>query len=63
MTTYLKGVNKSTMSNVYALYKCNKENPSCTQKQLQQWILENFSLQVSEGTDGEQVMYLILISY
>lgn len=52
MASHLKGVKKSTMTDEMrkALYKYNIENPTCTQKQLQQWVSEKFNLQVSQAT-------------
>ncbi|KAM3305917.1 hypothetical protein P3S67_012786 [Capsicum chacoense] len=52
MASHLKGVKKSTMTNGIRRELCEykQQNLACTQKQLQQWVLENFNLQVSQAT-------------
>lgn len=52
MASHLKGVKKTTMTDEIrkALCKHNKDNPSLTQKQLQEWVLSKYGLQVSQGT-------------
>ena len=51
MASHLKGVKKTTMTDEIrrALCKHNKDNPSLTQKQLQEWVHSNYGLQVSQG--------------
>ncbi|KAM3287572.1 hypothetical protein P3S67_021002 [Capsicum chacoense] len=52
MASHLKGVKKSTMTNGIRRELCEykQQNLACTQKQLQQWVLEKFNLQVSQAT-------------
>ncbi|GKA88725.1 CENP-B homolog protein 2-like protein [Tanacetum coccineum] len=38
-----------------ALCKHNKDNPSLTQKQLQEWVHSNYGLQVSQATISNTV--------
>lgn len=46
MASHLKGVKKSTMTDEMHKTLCeyNIENPTCTQKQLQQWVSKKFNL-------------------
>lgn len=50
MASHLKGVKKTTMTDEIrrALCKHNKDNPSLTQKQLQEWVHSNYGLQTPE---------------
>ncbi|XP_047320674.1 uncharacterized protein LOC124924723 [Impatiens glandulifera] len=52
MASHLKGVKKTTMTDEIrrALCKHNKDNPSLTQKKLQEWVHSNYDLQVSQAT-------------
>ena len=52
MASHLKGVKNTTMTDEIrrALCKHNKDNPSLTQKQLQEWVHSNYGLQVSQAT-------------
>ncbi|XP_047331423.1 uncharacterized protein LOC124934999 [Impatiens glandulifera] len=52
MASHLKGVKKSTMTDEMRNALCEhvRDNPSCTKKQLQQWVAEKFNLQVSQAT-------------
>ncbi|XP_074373954.1 ARS-binding protein 1-like [Apium graveolens] len=52
MTSHLKGVTKSTMTDEArkALCEYKRENSSCTQKDLQLWLENKFHLKVSQGT-------------
>ena len=57
MASHLKGVKKTTMTDEIrrALCKHNKDNPSLTQKQLQEWVHSNYGLQVSQATISNTV--------
>ncbi|KAL6523115.1 hypothetical protein OROHE_016410 [Orobanche hederae] len=57
MASHLKGVKKITMTDEIrrALCKHNKDNPSLTQKQLQEWVHSNYGLQVSQATISNTV--------
>ena len=52
MASHLKGVTKSTMTDQIrkALCEYKRDHPTCTQKDLQLWLDENFHLKVSQGT-------------
>ena len=52
MASHLKFVKKSTMTDEMRKTLCEhaRDNPFCTQKQLQQWVAEKFNLQVSQAT-------------
>ncbi|XP_047340208.1 uncharacterized protein LOC124943781 [Impatiens glandulifera] len=52
MASHLKSVKISTMTDEIQKTLCEhaKDDPSCTQKQLQQWVAEKFNLQVSQAT-------------
>ncbi|XP_076903200.1 CENP-B homolog protein 2-like [Bidens hawaiensis] len=59
MASHLKGVKKTTMTDEIrrALCKHNKDNPSLTQKQLQEWVHSNYGLQVSQATISNTVKW------
>ncbi|XP_076944819.1 CENP-B homolog protein 2-like [Bidens hawaiensis] len=59
MASHLKGVKKTTMTNEIrrALCKHNKDNPSLTQKQLQEWVHSNYGLQESQATISNTVKW------
>nr|GEU42904.1 retrotransposon protein, putative, Ty1-copia subclass [Tanacetum cinerariifolium] len=62
MASHLKGVKKTTMTDEIrrALCKHNKDNPSLTQKQLQEWVHSNYDNMTFENSDegGESTQEL-----
>ncbi|GKA19089.1 hypothetical protein Tco_0699004 [Tanacetum coccineum] len=53
MASHLKGVKKTTMTDEIrrALCKHNKDNPSLTQKQLQEWVHSNYESVIGINKD------------
>ena len=64
MASHLKGVKKTTMTDEIrrALCKHNKDNPSLTQNQLQEWVHSNYGLQVSQATISNTVKRSLRVS-
>ncbi|XP_047321006.1 jerky protein homolog [Impatiens glandulifera] len=63
MTSHLKGVKKTTVTDEIRreLCKHNKDNPSLTQKQLQEWVHSNYGLQKEKKFMKD--MYLVDAPY
>lgn len=52
MASHLKGVGKKTITDQIRKSLCEykRDHPTLTQKDLQQWLDQNFHLKVSQGT-------------